>query len=190
MTKLDIPAMVNDLSAAGVRYVLTGSVAAAAYGVPVEPRDLDIAPALDPENLARLAGLLRRWSAKPVPDPDWPQSLTPEACEHWVPDPPTAEHLDHLMATPHGSFDVVPSRSCTYSDLIQRALPLPFEGRTIRVAHPDDLIAALRLHKPKHQARLPYLEAIRERIRRDGGVAMKLPGRIAPWLSSGTDTSL
>src|SRR3989442_763005 len=60
--------MVNDLSAAGVRYVLTGSVAAAAYGVPVEPRDLHIAPPLDPENLARLARLPPRRSAHPVPD--------------------------------------------------------------------------------------------------------------------------
>ncbi len=182
MAELDIQAMV--LATAGVRYVLTGSVAAAAYGVPVEPRDLDIAPAVDPENLARLAGVLRRWGAKPVPDPDWPQSLAPEECERWVPDPPTSEHLDHRMATPHGYFDVVPSRSCTYGDLIRRALPLHHEGRTILVAHPEDLIAVLRLHKAKHQSRLPHLEAIRERVLRHGSVALELPRGSGPKLTA------
>lgn len=43
-TPLDQAAILRDLEAAGVRYVVTGSVAAAAYGVPVEPRDFDIAP--------------------------------------------------------------------------------------------------------------------------------------------------
>ncbi len=42
-----------------------------------------------------------------------------------------------------------------------------FEGKTILVAHPDDLIAPLRMHKAKHQERLPHLEAIRDRL--EGG---------------------
>jgi len=40
LTMLDITSIVRDLGATGVRYVLTGSVAAAAYGVSLEPRDL------------------------------------------------------------------------------------------------------------------------------------------------------
>ena len=51
--RLNLTSIVRDLGAAGVRYVLTGSVAAVAYGAPVEPRDLDIAPDLEPENLVR-----------------------------------------------------------------------------------------------------------------------------------------
>jgi hypothetical protein len=176
-TRLDIESITHDLGVAGVRYVLTGSVAAAAYGVPVEPRDLDIAPDLDPENLSRLADVLRRWGAKPTPDPLWPESLPPEECEHWAPDPPTAEHLDHLLTTPHGLFDVVPTRSIAYADLIGRALPLVFGGRTILVAHPADLIAALRMHKTKHQVRLPQLRAVLERLSRGETIGPWMPSR-------------
>ncbi|MDP8911862.1 MAG: hypothetical protein M3M94_07350, partial [Actinomycetota bacterium] len=69
--------LVAALEDADVRYVLTGSVAAAVYGVEVEPRDFDIAPDLADENLRRLAGLLASWNAKPRYDPDSPQ-VTPE----------------------------------------------------------------------------------------------------------------
>lgn len=171
----DFAALVHDLGAAGVRYVLTGSVAAAAYGVPVEPRDLDIAPDLDSENLSRLSDVLRRWNAKPVPDPSWPASLTPEECERWTPDPPTAERLDHLMTTPYGLFDVVPTRSGAYADLVRRALPIEREGRSVWVAHPADLIASLRMSKPKHQTRLPHLAAIREQLERGEPVVPRWP---------------
>lgn len=196
VTNLNITAILRDLEEAGVRYVLIGSVAAAAYGAPVEPRDLDIAPDLDPENLSRLAGVLRRWNAKPLPDPDWPASPTPEECERWTPDPPTAEHLDHLMTTPIGLFDVVPydttavapgpalpeadraGRSGLYAELIQRALPLLFAGRDIPVAHPADLIATLRMHKPKHQVRFPRLTAILERLERGESITPALMDRV------------
>jgi hypothetical protein len=174
-TRLDIESIARDLEVAGVRYVLTGSVAAAAYGVPVEPRDFDIAPDLDPDNLSRLADVLRRWDAKPMPDPLWPESLSLEECQRWTPDPPTAEHLDHLLTTPHGLFDVVPTRSIGYTDLIARALPLVYEGRTILVAHPADLIAALRMHNTKHQVRLPQLSAILERLSRGETIGWRMP---------------
>ena len=163
----DITAIVRELGAAGIRYVVTGSIAAAAYGVPVESRDFDIAPDLNPENLARLADLLRQWGARPVPEPDWPGGLTSEECERWTPDPPTSDK--------HGLVDVVPTRSCSYQDLIRRANTITFEGRSIMVAHPADLITTLRMHKSKHQARLPQLDAIRERLERGEAIPPRLP---------------
>jgi hypothetical protein len=161
----DIPSIVRALDAAGVRYVLTGSVAAAVHGVPVEPRDFDIAPDLAAGNLARLAGLLARWAAKPIHDPGWPDSLSPEECERWLPHPPTPGQLDHLLTTPLGLFDVVPWRSGWYLDLVCQALERDIEGIPVRVAHPDDLIATLKMDREKHQSRRPLLEEARRRIR-------------------------
>ena len=175
--RLDIGTITRELGATGLLYVLTGSVAAAAYGVPGEPRDLDVAPELSPENLSRLADVLRRWDAKPVHDPDWPGGPTREECERWRPDPPTSEQLDHLFASPYGLFDVVPARSGAYADLVPRALPISFEGVTILVAHPADLIAAMRSHKTKHQVRLPHLTSIRERLDRGEAISPRLPTR-------------
>jgi hypothetical protein len=174
LIRLDVEAFARDLGIAGVRYVVTGSVAAAAYQVPVEPRDFDIAPELGPENLARLAELLRRWRAKPVSDPGWPKSLSPEECERWAPEPSTVENLDHLFTTPSGLFDVVPSRSGAYQDLMARAMAMAFEEYTLWIAHPSDLISELRMDKVKHQTRLPHLREVRERVERGEPIVPRL----------------
>jgi hypothetical protein len=62
---LDVRAILQELRDGGVRFVLTGSVAAVAYGVPVNPGDLDVAPDLAADNLERLAAVVAAWDAKP-----------------------------------------------------------------------------------------------------------------------------
>ena len=162
------------LAEASVRYALTGSVAAAVYGVRVEPRDIDIVPDTEETNLRRLAEVLRVWRARPHYDPAWSET-TPEDCERWEPEPPTAEHLDHLFTTSVGLVDVVPWRSRRYVDLARRALWLEADDLRVLVAHPDDLISTLRLNKPKHEERLPHLETARDRVER-GTIEL-----VAPW---------
>lgn len=159
------------LGAAGVRYVLTGSVAAQAWGVPCDPRDLDVAPDLDAGNLARLAALLGSWGARPHYDPAWPQ-VTREDCARWTPEPPTAENLDHLFETPHGLFDVVPARSGDYADLAPRAVSV--EG--VLVAHPRDLLRTLHPEREKHRGRSLQLAELCERLERGDGRVPALPG--------------
>ena len=52
-----------------------------------------------------------------------------------------------------------------------------FEGTAILVAHPADLIVPLRVHKAKHQERLPHLSAIRERLERGEAIVPRPPSR-------------
>jgi hypothetical protein len=60
----DIPQLLRLLGNHQVRYVLTGSVALQVYGIDIgAPGDLDITPALDPDNLARLAAALLEMEA-------------------------------------------------------------------------------------------------------------------------------
>ena len=66
MNHLNYRQIALDLAAYNVHYVLTGSLAAALYGVPVQPRDFDIAPERTPDNLQRLADLLAAWNARPL----------------------------------------------------------------------------------------------------------------------------
>ena len=101
--------------------------------------------------------------------------MTSEECDRWTPDPPTRENLDHLLTTRYGLFDVVPTRACPYQDLIRRANAIPFEGWSIMVAHPADLISTPRMHQSKHQARMPQLDAIRERLERGETITPRLP---------------
>lgn len=89
----DIPQLLRVLSAQHVRYVLTGSVATQMYGVDIGvPGDLDITPALDQENLHRLAAVLRaidamieldgavgHWDVQPNGERTWiNDELTPD----------------------------------------------------------------------------------------------------------------
>lgn len=170
MGSLDVGAFVRALGEADIRCVLTGSVAARAWGVPCEPRDFDAAPELSAENLAQLAELLGAWGARPHYDPAWPQ-VTPEQCANWTPEPPTAENLDHLFETAFGLFDVVPARSGDYADLAPRAVSV--EG--VLVAHPRDLLRTLRPEREKHRERSLQLTELCERLERGDELVPVLP---------------
>ncbi len=163
----NVAAILSALDAASVRFVLTGSVAAMAYGLSLDPGDLDIAPDLEAGNLAELARLLAGWNAKPVHVPEWPDSPTAEECARWTPEPPTPGRLDHLLHTPHGRFDVVPWRSGWYLDLMRRATARTVAGVGVLVAHPEDLLATLSPNAEKHRDRRVLLEAVVERMRAD-----------------------
>ena len=170
-------AIIAGLGHAQVRYVLTGSVAAAAYGVAVEPRDFDLAPDVAPENLSRLAGLLADWGAKPQHIPSWDGTLTPAQCDAWRAFPATPENLDHLLVTPHGLLDIVPAASGSYAALRERALRTRAYGFDVFVAHPADLIATMRPRSVKHQERLPALFDALDRVAA-GDTAIALEGLI------------
>jgi hypothetical protein len=59
-TPLDPGGLLRRLHSAGVEHVLIGGLAVNAHGVIRSTKDVDICPAPDPSNLARLADLLRQ----------------------------------------------------------------------------------------------------------------------------------
>lgn len=167
----DIAAMVKALASAGVRYVITGSVAAAAWTGATDPPpgDLDIVPELSAENLSRLAALLERTGARPVHRPDWKRTLGPDECARWRPVPATAEQLDHQLMTSWGLLDVVPRISGDFDRLVGNAVPVDAWGHDVLVAHPADLLATLRPEREaKHRLREASLAAARARASAGG----------------------
>jgi hypothetical protein len=58
--RLDVGALLRQLHEAGGEHILIGGLAVNAWGVIRSTKDTDICPSPDPENLERLAGLLRR----------------------------------------------------------------------------------------------------------------------------------
>jgi len=167
----DVAALVAALDERGVAFVVTGSVAAAAHGTPgVAPADLDIVPATDPANLARLAEALAALGSEPPTETgEW---QTDAAGEHmWVRDgieraprpldPDDPETFDHPFATPFGSLDVVPRIAGTHDELRRRASRLPVAGREAWVAHPIDILAGMTApRRPKDGPRVRHLRAI------------------------------
>lgn len=59
----DFAAVLRDLNAAGVRYVIVGGLAVIRHGAVRATKDVDAAVATDDENLARLEELVVRWRA-------------------------------------------------------------------------------------------------------------------------------
>lgn len=178
----DVPQLLQVLELHVVRYVLTGSVAASMYGVDVQPGDLDITPALDRENLCRLATVLEtveaaidggegRWEQQPNGEQTWiEQELTVRErsarAAAWRPDPDDVSTFDHLFRSCYGSFDVVPRVTGAYETLIQRALLIEMAGCRVWVAHVDDLLATLTI--PRRQKDIARVHALRGVQRKRG----------------------
>ena len=174
----DIPRLLEILADYDVRYVLTGSVAAAVYGVEIGPAgDLDITPAMDRKNLQHLASVLGaieagisggrgHWTTTAEGEKKWvTEDVTPEESAAisaaWFPDPDDIATLDHRFLTRYGNFDVVPELGGTYEALMQRAVRMSVYDHTISVAHIDDLLAALTVpRRRKDISRVRQLRAI------------------------------
>jgi hypothetical protein len=153
----DVPALLRLLNEHGVRYVVTGSGAALLHGVDLVPGDLDVTPALDGENLERLAAVLEAIGARPDPggfghwgeDRRWVRrEPTPEELAA-KPDPANPDSFDHLYESDLGAFDVVPRLVGTYDELRARAV----EVDGVWVAALEDALATTR----KHEAELRQL---------------------------------
>ena len=147
------------LDAHGVLYVVTGSVGALLHGVPLEPGDLDVTPALDRDNLSRLAAALDELDAVPgAPAGRWEGRRWIETGGEvpWPPDPDDPSSFDTLLRTRHGALDLVPEVCGRYEALAPRSVVV--DG--VRVASIDDLIETLS-ERAKHAGRADALRALR-----------------------------
>jgi hypothetical protein len=161
-----------------VRYVVTGSVAALLHGVALEPGDLDVTPALDRENLERLARALEaigarqdpeepfgRWETGEGGERRWvqfePTADDIEARARWRPDPDEPASFDRLLCSRLGAIDVVPEVAGTYDELRPRATQIERGGVRVWVESVPDQLATLTVpRRSKDAARVRALRAL------------------------------
>jgi hypothetical protein len=169
-----LPSLLEILHASALRYVVTGSVAALLYGVELEPRDLDVTPALDQDNLQRLAAILEdieatpeslgHWETKPDGEKKWvEEEVTEKVLASWQPDLDDISTFDHLFLTHLGNLDVVPELTGGYAALRPGAVRKDAFGYQVWVAHVDDLLAKLTV--PRREKDVSRVQALR-RIQR------------------------
>ena len=148
----------------GVNYVVLGGFAAVVHGSPITTRDLDILPDRDLENLNRLGRALTRIGAK--------IRISGEPVETQIDGPFLANmpfmlnlvselgELD-LTFAPAGPLDGF-SQWNEHASTISIAV-----GLDIRVAALDDVIdSKAAADRPKDRLALPFLESLRDEIRR------------------------
>jgi hypothetical protein len=163
-----IAPMVRELQRHRVRWVMSGSTVAALYGAALVPNDLDVVPALDDENLKRLAELLGALDAVPAYVPPPVKGPTLQECRAWRPEPATAEQLDHLFVTSLGMLDVPPTLTGSYEDLMTGARTVALAGIEVWICDPWQMLDRLPAKaRTKDIARAEIYAGLRRRLRCD-----------------------
>lgn len=144
---------------------MTGSLVLAAHGARLVPGDLDITPALDPNNLDALAEVASEVEAIPLHDPDWPKCPPLDWHYRWSPRPANEENLDHLLVTTVGRLDFVPRLCGTYEELTPNSHSLDVGGFEVLVADPMSVLDRLKgRNRSKDIHRQSEIERIRNAI--------------------------
>lgn len=162
--KFDPVAICRVLSEHGVKYVVLGGFAAVIHGSSLPTEDIDVIPSRDMENLGRLADALKTMNAA-IRTSDGPVHTRIDAA--FMTNMPNMLNL----VSDHGDVNLVFSPAGGLSDLeewSQRADSAQLEpGLVVAVAALDDIIASKSAaNRLKDQRSLPYLESLRDELRR------------------------
>jgi len=158
---LDPAALFGRLHQAEVRYVVIGGFAVIAHGVQRSTADLDICPDPDPENLTRLASLLRDLGATQAEAGDF----RPEELPY---DPTDPEQLgeggNFRLETSLGALDIMQwiagmASELAYGELAADAISAEVRGVPVSVCSRAHLLAMKRAaNRPRDRADLDQLE--------------------------------
>lgn len=165
--KFDPVSICRILSERGVKFVVLGGFAAVVHGSPVPTEDIDVIPSREIENLERLAEALQEMNAA-IRTSDGPVQNRIDAA--FLANMPNMLNL----LTDYGDVDLVFNPSGQLSNFEQwslRAESAELEpGLIVAIAALDDIIASKSAaNRLKDQKALPYLESLRDEIRRQSG---------------------
>jgi hypothetical protein len=152
LTNVNLGAILEGLSEAGIDFILVGGLAAVVQGAPVTTMDVDIVHNRSPENIAKLVAFLRSIEAihrRPDDKVIEPKEGDVSGTGH------------SLFTTRLGALDVlaVIEEGRAYEDLLEHTVELEFRNHTIRVLDLKMLIQLKRTSAdPKDMQRLPVLE--------------------------------
>lgn len=164
-SRLDLQRILSLLLEREVRFIVIGAVAAIAQGGPLITQDLDITPARDSDNLARLAAALGDLDAQlRIPN-------DPSGIEFPI-EPRFLGSVDSwTLKTPSGDIDLLfaPSGTAGYADLKRSAIPAELWGHEVLVASLPDIIRMKEAAgRPKDLGQIPALRQTLE-LRRERG---------------------
>ena len=142
MTELDIRGILEALVGEGVEFLLIGGVAVGFHGYVRATKDVDVVPSPDPQNLERLAGVLRRLDAEVEGVEDFENVELPDPLD------PAALALggNWVLRTRLGRFDVMQwiGDDPLWERLSPAAVSAELGDLTVRVVSYEDLVALKR----------------------------------------------
>lgn len=153
----DLLDLLRRLGAAGVEFVLIGASAAAAHGVDLTTKDIDIVASLTDDNARQIIAALQDVNPRWLTRPDLPVIR------------PDSHHLHRLknmyLRTDIGRLDVLGELPgvCSYEELMTRSVEMDFAGVRCRVVDIDTLITAKRYANREHdRITVKHLEALKK----------------------------
>ena len=161
MAELDIPGILEALAKEHVDFLLIGGVAVGFHGYVRATKDVDVVPSPEPQNLVRLASVLRKLEAEvegadEFDDAELPDPLDPAALAlggNWV------------LRTRLGRFDVMQwiGDGALWERLSPGTVSAEIGDLTIRVVGYEDLLALKReAGRPEDLADLKRLRQARD----------------------------
>jgi hypothetical protein len=161
VSELDIQGILEELAAASVDSIVIGGVAVGFHGYVRATKDLDVVPAPDPQNLERLAGVLRALNAEVDGTEDFDAGELPDPLDPAV----LGQGGNWVLQTRLGRFDIMQwqGESELWGMLEPAALGVDLDGLTVKVASYADLVAL------KQQAGRPSDLEDLERLRQARG---------------------
>lgn len=152
------------LNEEGVKYVVLGGFAAIVHGSPLPTEDIDLLPSREDDNLERLERALSRLNAA---------IRTSDVPVHTKLDAGFIRNIPNMLnlTTSLGDVDLVFAPAGPLNGYEQWSINAVFAqlepGLVIAVASLDDVIESkTKANRPKDMRSLPYLESLRDEIRR------------------------
>ena len=135
MADFDGLAILATLTDHGVELVVVGGWAAVAHGSPLPTRDVDVVPAADAANLARLSDALRALDARVRTADDDQRPIAHDATS-------LAAATSWNLTTTFGDLDIsfTPSGTQGYADLRRDAVEVVLRGTPVLLASLADVI--------------------------------------------------
>lgn len=160
---MSFASMLQGLTAAGVRFVVVGGVAAAAHGSAHVTNDLDICYDTAPDNVAHLTTILAEWEA-------YPRGIE-RGLPFFMDERQFRATPLMTLTTREGNLDVLDRVAGVgdFRDALERSVEFEAFGVRFRALDLPALIRAKRAAgRPKDIAQLPELEALAALRKRRG----------------------
>lgn len=156
MADFDGAAILEVLRRHDVEFVLIGGFAAAAYGSPLLTSDVDVVPATDPDNFARLSAALEELGARVRAE-----GVEPLPFDHDADSLASARIWN--LTTRYGDLDITvePSGTRGYDDLRREAIEISLRGVTVKLASLADIVRSKEAAgRDKDRRALPILREL------------------------------
>lgn len=157
-TKTDLNTLLNELSGAGIDFILVGGLATVIQGAPITTFDVDIVHSQTPENISKLITFLRSLDAIHRRPDD--KKLAPRERD-------ISGKGHALFSTSLGPLDVLAfiEGGRNYDDLLEFVIEIEFQGHVIRVLELKKIVEIKReSNHLRDKQRLPVLEETLKQI--------------------------